>query len=325
MPVDPEVRVAVEAAGLTVLAPVDDGLGHDGGLIVEAPLHNSAVRALAQRPGFSVSPSGLDHSVVWRQAWRNPAQAPAPAAVAGPPGRRCRRCGGDLADHILSAARDGLDEYLCLVDELSDVIADLETSDPPAEPGWVEILRGVEAAYKRSLVNVEGPVVVTRGQHLAEVTATDDALRDAAEGWVSGTELGAQMASTVRGDTATTFAALRDMADAEPLAEVYGTGAAFGAVVGHRCVMCGNRADDTADGRVDPFPHLVSCPWARAVEIVGRQAPPDDVVDAEIYCGHFLDDNGARMECERIDGHAPPHRCGRVTWALLPEGVDLDG
>jgi hypothetical protein len=73
-------------------------------------------------------------------------------------------------------------------------------------------------------------------------------------------------------ETAGVFALLRDIADAEPLAGVYGTGDAFGAEVGHRCAMCGSKADDTADGATAPFPHLISCPWARAVQIVGRPA-----------------------------------------------------
>lgn len=169
MPVDPEVKVAVEATGLTILGPVDDGLGHDGGLIVQAPLHNSAVRALAQRPGFSVSPSGLRHSVVWRQTWRT-------------------------------------------------------------EPAW------------------------------AEASARQDA--------------GETM------EQAGVFATLRDIADAEPVAPIIhptdrvpDTGQLTSTLkFALRCTMCGAigaTSEPTAREPLPPVEHLISCPWARVVQIVG--------------------------------------------------------
>jgi hypothetical protein len=159
----------------------------------------------------------------------------------------CLRCGGDLADHILSAGPNGGDdEYLCLVDELSDVIADLETSDPPAEPGWVEVLRGVEAAYKRSLVSVEGPIVMDRAQHMTDMATITGQVAD------EGGPLG----------TPTAFAVLRDIADGNP---VYTENPVQAGHTGwSRCVFC-----DSRHLGAGPFAHLVSCPWHRATQIVG--------------------------------------------------------
>jgi hypothetical protein len=186
-----------------------------------------------------------------------------PVQFTGPP---CLRCGGDLADHILAAGPNGGDdEYRCLVDELSDVIADLETSDPPAEPGWVEVLRHVETAYKRSLVSVEGPIVVDRAQHMADMATITEQVAD------EGGPLG----------TPTAFAVLRDIADAEPVAPIIhptdrlpDVGQLIESTLKYalRCTMCKAVGASTAPTAREPFPpvtHLISCPWARTVQIVG--------------------------------------------------------
>lgn len=224
MPVDPEVRVAVEATGLTILGPVDDGLGHDGGLIVEAPLHNSAVRALAQRPGFSVSPSGLRHSVVWRQVWRT-------------------------------------------------------------EPAW------------------------------AEASARQDA--------------GETM------EQAGVFATLRDIADAEPVAPiVHPTDRVpdIGQLASTlkfalRCTMCqaiGATTEPTAREPLPPVEHLISCPWARVVQIVGHPADPlpapeGGLVDAEIVCGATHPVIIGR-DCDRPEGHDGGHSSFSLTWGGPSDG-----
>jgi hypothetical protein len=67
------------------------------------------------------------------------------------------------------------------------------------------------------------------------------------------------------------FAVLRDVADAEPLAQVYGTGDTLGAVLGRLCTMCGANAADTAAGP-EPVDHLLSCPWVRVTHLVGVKA-----------------------------------------------------
>jgi hypothetical protein len=171
-----------------------------------------------------------------------------PVQFTGPP---CLRCGGDLADHILTAGTNGGDdEYRCLRDELEDVLHDMETSEPAddgdrVDPRWVEIVQAVAVAYERSLVVVEGPIVVDRAQHMADMATITEQVAD------EGGPLG----------TPTAFAVLRDIADAEPVAII------AAGMAGLLCAMCGGRqpAVDTAE----PFPHLISCPWVRATQIVG--------------------------------------------------------
>lgn len=176
----------------------------------------------------------------------------APVSVTGPP---CMRCGGDLLDHLLCAPDDGgPDEYRCLRDLAQDVLHDMQTSEPAddgdrVDPAWVEVFEALATAHARSLISHEGPIVVTRGQHMTDVqvAAMDAPTLDAC------------------GATATVFAVLRDIADAEPIEDL-----AYSSEV--RCVMCGASATPVAGGR---HPHLISCPWQRAVEIVGRgQAAP---------------------------------------------------
>jgi hypothetical protein len=88
------------------------------------------------------------------------------------------------------------------------------------------------------------PDPTTRDQHMADMATITEQV--AAEGGPLGTP--------------TAFAVLRDIADAEPL---YTPGAGSTVV----CVYCG--ADDRS---AYPVPHLISCPWARAVQIVGVRA-----------------------------------------------------
>jgi hypothetical protein len=63
-------------------------------------------------------------------------------------------------------------------------------------------------------------------------------------------------------DTVTVMAVLRDIADAEPLVVILGAA---------RCTMCGARDPEPNGGGhpPHPHPHLISCPWARTVQIVG--------------------------------------------------------
>jgi hypothetical protein len=99
-------------------------------------------------------------------------------------------------------------------------------------------------------------------------TADDAAAMGVAAGvaWImSGDPAGTDSAS------AHVFAVLRDVADAEPLAQVYGTGDTLGAVLGRLCTMCGANAADTAAGP-EPVDHLLSCPWVRVTHLVGVKA-----------------------------------------------------
>lgn len=67
----------------------------------------------------------------------------------------CPQCGGSLNDHVETIGEGPHGEethgYRCLIDELSDLINDLETCEPPVEPGWVTILKQVHQAYKEKL------------------------------------------------------------------------------------------------------------------------------------------------------------------------------
>lgn len=201
----------------------------------------------------------------------DPVRLSGPPTVDGPP---CLRCGGDLHDHILAAGPNGGDdEYRCLRDELQDVLHDMETSEPAddgdrVDPHWVEIVQAVAVAYERSLVSVEGPIVVDRAQHMADLLQATDGVGDPEV--FGSTEIGAQAADLARVTTHTTFAVLRDIADAEPVTELHGLDSTLGAF----CVLCGGESDEIERSRLsnDPLPpvtHLISCPWARAVQIVG--------------------------------------------------------
>jgi len=181
---------------------------------------------------------------------------PANTPIAGPP---CVRCQGDLVDHLLVEQGPGdQPQYECLTELAQDVLHDMRTARPAADRQWVDVVEGLAQAHARSLTNVAGPVLVTRATHLADVRAS--AAADVAEG-ASGMEVYGLLAI------------LRDIADNEPLAALMATGAAFGAHLAHYCTTCGAQADDTADGVAAPFPHLISCPWARAVQIVGLPIP----------------------------------------------------
>jgi hypothetical protein len=72
-------------------------------------------------------------------------RAAAPASEDDEP--ECLRCGRGKADHILIEG-DNVPESRCLVDAIDDVLHDMETSDPPAETEWVDVIRAVHATYR---------------------------------------------------------------------------------------------------------------------------------------------------------------------------------
>jgi hypothetical protein len=121
-------------------------------------------------------------------------------------------------------------------DVLADARAYLSTAHDTRAAALIDGL-AAEVSALRWQAGVD-QVAVDRAQHHADMERID-------AGDLAGT------------DTVTVFAVLRDIADAEPL--IY-----QGDISGVTCVLC----DAVAPG-AEPVPHLISCPWARAVRIVG--------------------------------------------------------
>jgi hypothetical protein len=106
-------------------------------------------------------------------------------------------------------------------------------------------------------------------------------------------------------DTVTVFATLRDIADAEPLFDLIDA-AGTGETVGVACLYC--RAEALLDASLEQLEHrvehLISCPWARTVQIVGvKTDQPAPQVLAVCRCGHYERDHETRgwRACSRRD------------------------
>lgn len=67
----------------------------------------------------------------------------------------CQQCNGTIEDHVeeTQAGPFGSEfiNYRCLINDLSDVIADMETCEPPVEDGWIDTLKLVRGAYQAKL------------------------------------------------------------------------------------------------------------------------------------------------------------------------------
>jgi len=81
----------------------------------------------------------------------------AATGVAPDDDRSCMLCNGYSIDHVEVASEGSHGEevinYRCLVAELSDVIGDMETCEPPVESEWVTTIKLVHDAYKEKLDN----------------------------------------------------------------------------------------------------------------------------------------------------------------------------
>jgi hypothetical protein len=101
-----------------------------------------------------------------------------------------------------------------------------------------------------------------RAAHLAAVEADTPNVLDATSGDV-----------IRQCETNQVLAVLRDVADRQPVARI--------AAVGYEvCLMCAETRPYTPAGRdlddpafTDNYPHKISCPWLRAVRLVGRAVP----------------------------------------------------
>lgn len=77
------------------------------------------------------------------------------ATGVAPDDQPCALCKGSIHDHV-GVAEEGphgeeVFNYRCLIAELSDVINDMETCEPPVEPEWVTTLKLVHKAYQEKL------------------------------------------------------------------------------------------------------------------------------------------------------------------------------
>jgi len=82
-----------------------------------------------------------------------PADVQAPVVEQDP--ETCQQCNGTIEDHVeeTQAGPFGSEfiNYRCLINDLSDVIADMETCEPPVEDGWIDTLKLVRGAYQAKL------------------------------------------------------------------------------------------------------------------------------------------------------------------------------
>lgn len=77
------------------------------------------------------------------------------ATGVAPDDQLCALCKGSIHDHV-DVAEEGphgeeVFNYRCLIAELSDVISDMETCEPPVETEWVITLKLVHKAYQEKL------------------------------------------------------------------------------------------------------------------------------------------------------------------------------